>query len=139
MQNSILSNLSIGTDAVRLDLIHPATGVKIESHDGQTAHIMLRSVNSDATDDLKREQLKKSAMRGTRKQQLTLEQVRHDSAAAAAACTESWVLIDPVTKEILDYPATQENKLAVYSNPSMVWVTKQVDQFLADDGNFMQS
>lgn len=121
----------------RMVIVHPVSRQPLRDKDGKEAHIDLFSADSEIARKQQRAvSRKRLAMRGRGK--LTPEELEAEGVELLAALTTAWHLLDFNGGKI-DVPFSQENARELYAESALSWIREQVDEFVADRGNFSKA
>lgn len=134
--SSKFAGLEIAVDKpARLMLSHPVTRQPLRDSEGHEAFIELFSVDSAvARKHQQTIQKRRLSQRGTRIR-ITPEELESESVELLSALTTGWYLVT-LDGRVIDLPFTIENARELYAAPSLAWVREQVDEFVADRGNY---
>lgn len=129
-------NLPVDTPA-KLVLVHPTTRQPLRNDTGEEAYILLYSNDSEIARNhnlaIQRRRLR--AARG--RMRIEPEEIEADTVELFARLTAGWLLVG-LDGAVLDVPFSVENARELYAAPPLAWVREQVDEFVADRGNFSQ-
>lgn len=122
------------------ELIDPTTEEVIRDKAGKAAFIAVWSTDSErarSRGKAKRKELNlriKQSRNGIVEQDDALE----ENMATLAELTDSWYLVDRLTREPIDVPCTPENAADLYSPPGMGWLFIQPWVDANKAANFLQ-
>lgn len=121
----------------RMIVVHPVSRQPLRDKDGNEAHIELFSGDSEHARKHQRTVTRRRlAMRGRGK--LSAEELEAEAIELLAALTTGWVLLD-FDGNAIDVAYSQDNARELYGDPGMSWLREQVDEFVADRGNFSKA
>jgi hypothetical protein len=121
----------------RMVIVHPVTRQPIRDADGTEAYISLFSGDSEPARKHQRTvSRRRLAMRGRGK--LTPEELEAEAVELLAVVTTGWLLLDFNGKPI-DVEFSQDNARELYGLSALSWIREQVDEFVADRGNFSKA
>lgn len=138
-----LATLDAATPAnkgAEIELLHPVSaeplGVFITIL-GKYSEVFVKHIKKNANAAIRRAQQLK--MRGKPEEIQTIEKLEEKSVEMLAACTIAWRTGD---KPILMFEGealecTPENAAKIYESDKLPWIRQQVDEAIADLGNFM--
>ncbi len=119
----------------RLTIVDPVSRQPLrDKTTGTEAYIDLYSADSAvAVKHQRAVQRRRLAMRGRMK--IQPEELEADAIELLAALTAGWKLVSFDGSD-LGVEFSQENARELYASPGMAWLRDQVDEFVADRGNF---
>ena len=129
------AGLGVAVDApARMTILHPTTGQPLRNAaTGDAAWIDLLSADSAAARAHQREAQNRRLR--ARARSITAETLEADGTELLASLTKGWALVT-LDGRPLDVPCTPENARELYSAPDLGFIRRQVDEFVADLGNF---
>jgi hypothetical protein len=135
---SKFAGLALRTEeASRMEIIHPSTRQPIRDGSGAVAYIDLFSADSSvARQHQSAVGNRRLAMR--RGAKLTIQELQAEAVELLVALTKGWHLLDlegsPIAVEF-----SHDNARELYGEPSLAWLREQVDEFVAERGNFSKA
>ena len=120
-------------------LIHPRTLEPMGDDKTGFASISLHSPSSEVMqkhDRLAQQRMSKQLMAGRKMRDLPGEFLVDQTTARYVAHIATWDNLDVGTKGT-PLPCTAENKVMLVTNPKYGWIRTQIDEFLANEGNFL--
>ncbi len=121
----------------RMVVVHPVSRQPLRDAEGNEAYIDLYSGDSEAARKHQRAvQRRRLNMRGRGK--VTPEELEGDGVDLLSALTVGWYLLDFAGGKI-DVPFNADNARELYSTPALSWIREQVDEYVADRGNFSKA
>jgi hypothetical protein len=132
---SKFAGLGLAVEApARMTILHPATGQPLRNaQTGEPAWIDLLSADSPAARAHQREAQNRRLK--ARARSVTAEMLEADGTDLLAALTKGWQLVTLDGAPIVE-PCTPENARELYAAPELAFIRRQVDEFVADLGNF---
>lgn len=134
------AGLGVAVDApARMTIVHPVTGQPLRllgldgEPTGEAAWIDLISADSAAARQHQREAQNRRLR--ARARSITAETIEADGTDLLAVLTRGWALAT-LDGTPIDVPCTPENARELYATPELAWLRRQVDEFVADLGNF---
>lgn len=122
----------------RVVLLHPQTGQPIGDKDGREAYVdVFAAADSDQARNFDREQRMAAARRTEIRDNKEAADPSDQNAAKLARLTAGWHLVDPLTKEPIDFAFSEANAVVLYTDSAMGWVRRQVELGAIDIANFM--
>lgn len=135
---SALDALSVSDEPGKMIIIHPKTQSPIYDKDGNPAYVLVYSDSSQKGLEIQRSAYERSRKRGFRAQGLPdFDDARDMLVGNSAARTAGWYLVDPATEEAIDEPWSLKRAREVFA--SLDWLRRQVDEYAADEGNFIKA
>lgn len=133
--SSKFAGLAIETEkTARMPIRHPKTNLPLRTKDGVEGYIEGHSADSSAGVRLKRQVTNgRLAMRNRSK--LTSERLETETIEILAGLVTGWLLCD-LEGNVIDVPVNVQNATDLLSDPGMVWLREQWDEFTSDRGNF---
>lgn len=123
--------------ASRLIVVHPVSRQPLRDKDGKEAFVDLFSADSEVARKHQRSIARRRlASRGRGK--ITPEELEAEAVELLSALTAGWRLID-FDGNAVEIEFSQESARELYASPGMTWLREQVDEFVADRGNFSRS
>lgn len=119
-----------------MNIMHPVSRQPLRDKDGKTAYINLYSGDSEIARRHQRsvQRRRLNMVRGRSK--LTPEELEAEAVEFLAAVTApDWYLVD-FDGNVIDVPFSPENARELYKEPALLWLREQVDEWVADRGNF---
>ena len=120
----------------RMTVRHPGTGQPLRDKDGNEAWIDLLSADSAA--GLRQQRAIRDRRLAGHARRLKAEDMDREGAELLAALTTGWSLV-ALDGAPIDVPCNAGNAAELYSIPELLWLREQVDQYVADRGNFLAS
>lgn len=121
----------------RMTIVHPGTRQPLRDEKGNEAFIDLHSGDSDVARKHGRAVAnRRLGMRGRVK--LTAQELEADAAELLSALTAGWLLLD-LTGQPIEVEFSRENARELFTEPGLAWLREQVDEFVADRGNFSKA
>lgn len=119
-----------------MHVVNPATRAELFTKDGQPITITLASSDSDRVREVSRRSTNKrlAQQRGGRNAVVTAEALEADAINALMAATIAWQGI-AIGGEVLEL--NDANVRRAYTE--LPWLRRQVDEFVADEGNFVKT
>lgn len=121
----------------RMIIVHPILRQPLRNATGDEAYIDLYSADSAParkhTASVARKRL--NMRRGGK---LTPEEIEAEAVELLCALTAGWELFD-LEGDALEIPFNHENARDAYREPGLSWLREQVDEFVADRGNFSKA
>jgi len=132
---SKFSGLGVPVDATaRMTILHPATGQPLRNAaTGEPAWIDLLSADSAVARATQRDAQNRRLR--ARARTITAESMEADGTDLLAALTKGWSLVT-LDGAPIDVPCTPENARELYGTPDLAFIRRQVDEFVADLGNY---
>jgi acyl-CoA reductase-like NAD-dependent aldehyde dehydrogenase len=132
---SKFAGLGVAVDApARMTILHPTTGQPLRNAaTGEAAWISLLSADSAAARQHQREAQNRRLR--ARARSITAETLEADGTELLAVLTRDWSLVT-LEGAPIDVPCTVENARELYGTPDLAFIRRQVDEFVADLGNF---
>jgi len=127
-----LDSLSSADTSVFMPLVHPKTGEVILTPDGGEMGITLYGKDSDIYRKAQRDITNRRLSKKTNAT-LTAERLEAEANEVLARCTTKWNIV--YEGEAIECNFSNAKK--VYT--SLPWVKEQVDEFVAERGNFLGS
>ncbi|MFL9823435.1 hypothetical protein [Rhodoplanes sp. SY1] len=123
----------------RMTIRHPATGQPIVDAAGRQAHVDLLSQDSGPGRQLFKDRTAAEIDRLARGEKTAAgPDPIDDQVETLAVLTTGWHLVDPVTREPIDYafdgPASAR---ALFAAPELAWLRRQAWSHVVDERNFM--
>lgn len=124
----------------RLILIDPLTDRPITANDGRQAYIDVLSVNSRAGQlfDKEERRITNTRMMSGRKEAVLAEDNVEQNKKKTARLTKGWLLVDPVSGNVIDAPCTEANALELYLDPGTHHLWMQVWVAASETANFIK-
>lgn len=131
-------SLALDTDKpTKMTLNHPKTNSPLVDAQGQMAFILLYGMDSEAAQKAKKDATTRNLRRRNRST-LTADELEANNVEFLVALTAGWHLVNPAG-EAVDHPFSAANARQLYANPKMSWIREQVDEFVGDRGNFLNT
>lgn len=134
--NSKFASLGLEVDKpARMILVHPTNRQPLRDAKGKDAYIELYSSDSDiARRHQQAIQRRRLAQRG-RTIRITPEELEAEAVEFLASLTAAWHLVG-LRGDHIDVPFSVENARELYAAAPLAWLREQVDEYVADRGNF---
>ena len=130
-------DVATGADeGATMQLTHPKTAEVLRDSDGNPVTMTLFGMNSERVRTLARAQQQRrldAMKRG--KRGMNPDELEADNVDILTAATGGWSF-DTLGGQ--PFPYSEANARKLYSDPRFKSIRQQVDQFIADDGNFMK-
>jgi len=125
-----------------IELLHPVSGTPIGIFItvlGRYSKVFIDHTRRNSNEYLRKAQMLKK--RGKEEETPTVEKFEEKSIDLLVACTVGWRTGDKkvITFEGKDYEFSPANAAMLYSSPKLAWIRTQVDEGIADLGNFMKT
>lgn len=135
MDLSDFDTIAASDEGAWLSLQNPKTLTTLVDKEGKESRIRLAGIDSEIykTGQRKAQNRRLSIPRGRRNQNMTAEELDAEALDLLVACTLEFENIQVDKKEM---DATPANVRVVYTR--FPWIREQVDQFIADRGNFLK-
>jgi len=132
---SKFAGLGAEVDATRrLVLQHPVTGQPLRhAETKEEAWIDLLPMDSEAARKHERAALNRRIARRANK--VKAEELEAETTELLAKLTRGWSLVT-LSGKPLSVPFSEANAVELYSEPELSWVKRQVNEFVADVGNW---
>lgn len=128
------------SQSFKVEIIDQITDLPIIDKDGKKAFIEVLSTDSEAGRAFDRDQraaYRRKAMKSRNGIAEPPDQLE-ENVAKCAALTKSWHLVDPTTREVIDFPCGVDAAKELYGEPGMNWLFVQVWVAANDAANFMK-
>lgn len=122
-------------DGTTVHLRHPVSREPLESETGASITIDVAGMDSDAF-RVRQRAITNKRLAGTARKPLTAEQLEEERIGTLVACVTGWSNIE-LDGEVLTF--SRENVRRLLSRPKMSWVRDQLDEAIADRGNFLKA
>lgn len=120
--------------ASRMTILHPVTRQPLKNGDGREAYIEMLSIDSEVAQKHRTASQQRRLNMGIRAK-LNAEELEQESIDLLAWLTVGWHLVG-FDGEVIDVPFSKENARKLYGQHALAWLREQVDQYVADRGNF---
>lgn len=125
-----------------IELMHPVSGAPIGVFVtvlGKYSKVFLDHTRRNSNEYLRKAQMLKK--RGRDDETPTVEKFEEKSIEMLVACTTAWRTGDKpmIVFEGKELPFSTANASLIYSSSKLSWIRTQVDEAIADLGNFMKS
>lgn len=124
----------------QVELLDLKTDLPIKDKDGRVAFIEVLSNDSKEArefDKQRRAASTRRIMRSGSANSAGDDDQLEGNIAKLAHLTKKWHLVDPVAKEVIDVPCTEEAAIELYSDPDTHYIYRQVWVACIDTANFM--
>jgi hypothetical protein len=129
-----LGQFETGTEGEWLELLHPVQGVPIRDEDGNALRVQLVGKDSKQYRDAQRKITERRLKSRSKANRFDADAMEQEAIDVLVACTVGWEGFAEEGKDLEFKPA---NIRRVYDTHP--WIKEQVDEFVDDRGNFMQS
>jgi hypothetical protein len=124
-----------------IELLHPVSGVPVGVYItvlGKYSKVFLDHTRRASNEYLRKSQMLKK--RGKDEEAVTVEKFEEKSVEMLVACTVGWRTGDKkvIIFEGKDLEFSTANAALIYGSPKLTWIRTQVDEGIADLGNFMK-
>lgn len=128
-------------EGAEIELTHPVSGAPVGVHItvlGKFSKVFIDHTRRNSNEYLRKAQMLKK--RGKDEETPTIEKFEEKSIELLVACTVGWRTGDKktITFEGQALEFTPTNAAMLYSSPKLSWIRAQVDEAIADLGNFMK-
>ena len=128
-------------EGAEIELLHPVSGTPIGVFVtvlGKYSKVFLDHTRRASNEYLRKSQMLKK--RGKEDETPTMEKFEEKSIELLVACTTAWRTGDkPMIRfEGEELPFSATNAALIYGSPKLSWIRAQVDEGIADLGNFMK-
>jgi hypothetical protein len=129
-------------EGAEIELLHPVSGAPIGIFItvlGKYSKVFLDHTRRASNEYLRKSQALKK--RGKDEETPTVEKFEEKSIEMLVACTVGWRTgaKKAITFEGKDLEFSPANAALIYSSPKLTWIRAQVDEGIADLGNFMKA
>lgn len=127
-------------EGAELELLHPVSNAPIGIFVtvlGKYSKVFIDHTRRNSNEYLRKAQMLKK--RGKEEETPTVEKFEEKSIELLVACTVGWRTGDKnsITFDGKDYEFSPTNAALIYSSPKLSWIRTQIDEGIADLGNFM--
>lgn len=130
---------NVGTSS-RMTVIYPVTGKPVVDSEGKEAYIELMSQDSAAGRQVTKDRAAEYARNMTRGKADESADMVDGQIDLIAALVVSWYLVDPVSKQPIDFPFNgPESAKELFSAPELQWLRRDAYVHVVDTGNFMRA
>lgn len=128
-------------EGAEVELLHPVTGAPIGVFVtvlGKYSKVFIDHTRRNSNEYLRKAQMLKR--RGKEEETPTVEKFEEKSIDLLVACTTGWRTGDKpmIVFEGKELPFSPANAALIYGSPKLSWIRTQVDEAIADLGNFMK-
>lgn len=140
-----LSFLATDDKARMMPIVDPRTGTVIRSKptdahpQGEPAYLLICCSNSSAGDAVARDAFDRARAERKRanSEGLSYDDLKEMRAGNIAALIRGWRMVNPATREVVDFPFSPEAANELMASPNTQWLRSQAEKFSNDDSNFM--
>lgn len=135
-----LTATAAAVETFRVEIIDTVTDAALKDKNGVAAYIEVLAADGDVGRAFDKEQ-RAVMFRKARKSRTGMvedDDQLEQNIAKCARLTKSWYLVDPVTREPLNVPCTEENAGELYRAPNMGWFFMQPWTAANNPANFIR-
>lgn len=136
--SSKFSGLALAVDKPqRMTILHPVTRAPLKDAEGQEAWVEAFSGDSGPARDWRRALVQRRLATRNRRQP-NAEEIETDTVDLLVGVTQGWRLLD-LEGNPIEIAYSKEAARELYADPALAWLREQVDEFVADRGNFSKA
>ncbi len=134
---SSLDTVAVAETGAKMVVLHPATGVPLETEDGKPVFLVLAGEDSEKCRSARRAVANKRLRAQTAglRAQITRDEIENDNLEVLVACTLDWGGV-ALGSAGADMTFNHDNARTLYKR--LPWLREQAEAFVADRSNFLK-